>query len=107
MEDINHSIVHKGIRNEDLTGCAVSKLTIYGLKSIFYANFKSSTKKCIIEHNGQVYETDLQRNNLKNTAWNERIVLNALRPAEDLIFMIYSIRKDQVELEGTGIVKII
>jgi hypothetical protein len=35
------------------------------------------------------------------------MVLNALRPTEDLIFMVYSIGMDQVELEGTGIVKII
>jgi len=44
---------------------------------------------------------------LKSTAWNDRMVLNALRPTEDLIFMVYSIGMDQVELEGTGIVKII
>ena len=52
---MNPLIVHNGRRHENLNGSVVTKLTIYGLKSIFYANFKSNTRKCIIEHNGQVY----------------------------------------------------
>jgi hypothetical protein len=54
IEDMNHSI-HSVSRHEDLSGSAVSKLAIFGLRSTFYANFKSSTKKCIVEHNSQVY----------------------------------------------------
>lgn len=91
-------------RYDDLRGSTVSKLVLFAIRSTFYANFKSSTKKCIIEHNGQVYETEFQKNNLKQTSWNDRIVVSALRPSEDLILMVYALRMDQVELEGTAIV---
>jgi hypothetical protein len=62
MKPIGSKISEKEMKNYDNSSVDqehITKITIFNIECLFYTNFKNSIRKCIIEHNQEIYATEL------------------------------------------------